>query len=91
MNMGTHFLARFRGSEDSDDRKLRLILHLGAVIKVWQLWVKVKGRCLIVIDAIESDAKKIHEVLEEGKLEERSAYGTMVIETFIVPVLCTGE
>ena len=60
MDVRAHLLPSFSGSKDSDDGDLRPRCLLYISIAPGQLRVEIEGRCLVVVDTIESDSKEVH-------------------------------
>lgn len=67
MDMGADLLAGFRCAKDSNDRNFGKILWRRS-IAVRQLWIERSGVCLVMVDAVESDAEEIHERSEQKEL-----------------------
>ena len=60
MDMGANLLSSFGGPKDPDDRDFGLYLLLRLSAAPRQLRVEICRRCLVMIDAVEPDAKEIH-------------------------------
>lgn len=60
MDMSAYFLTCFRGPEDSDNGNSWYGLMLGRPTGSGQLRIELGWRSLVVVDAVEPDAKEIH-------------------------------
>lgn len=61
--MGAYLLSCFSGAENSDDRDLGHVGHdplLDGAMDPGKLGIECSRRCLVVIDAVQSDSKNVH-------------------------------
>lgn len=72
--MCAYLLTCFRGAEYPDDRDPRRRLILGGIITAKQSRIEFGRFCLVIINAVEADTKRVH----EKRLIERWESGCMV-------------
>ncbi len=78
MNMGAYFLARLGGTKYPDDGDPGCRLLLSGCIVAGYFRIKLCGFCLIVVDAIKSDAKSVHRSCVKARLIEQRELESMV-------------
>lgn len=72
MDVCAYLLTCLRGAEDSNDRYSGSRVLLWVAINSREIWVEFKRHGLIVVHAVKSDAKGIHEQACMGQLGEQS-------------------
>ena len=72
MNMSAYLLSCLCGPEDSNDRDSWCGLLLRRFTSRRQLGIELGWRCLVMVDAVESDAKEIHRRSGGNELPEQS-------------------
>jgi len=87
MNMGAYFLARLGGTKYPDDGDPGCRLLLSGCIVAGYFRIKLCGFCLIVVDAIKSDAKSVHRTCVKARLIEQRELESMVGKDELAPVL----
>ncbi len=70
MDMRADLLPSLRCPKDPNDRDLEGMLALGSSIAWTKLGVKLRSNCLVMVDAIQPEAEKLHQELLPGLLTE---------------------
>lgn len=60
VNMGAYLLSCFRGAENPDDRDFGNNPLLVGAVDCREGGIECSRSCLVVVDAVESDAKEVH-------------------------------